>query len=416
MEQFKNIQPLCCRFCNEELRHTFVDLGMSPLANSYLKPHQLNAMEAFYPLHAYICASCMLVQLQEFEPPEHIFTDYAYFSSYSGALVENAKEYTDMVIDRFRLGAKSHVVEIASNDGYLLQFFIKQGIPVLGVEPAANVAKAAMDKGIPTRVEFFTTEGAHSMIQHGPAADLIIGNNVLAHVPNLNDFVQGIKVLLAPQGVVTIEFPHLVRLIEESQFDTIYHEHFSYFSLHTAAKVFLKHGLTIFDVEEITTHGGSLRIYACHPDDRSKQSTKRLADLFLKETKAGFDRLERYLSFSEQVKTVKCKFLSFIIKAKQEAKSIAAYGAAAKANTFLNYCGVGSEFIDYVVDRSPHKQGCYLPGTHLSIHHPEKVIETKPDYLLILAWNLKPEIIQQMDRIREWGGQFLTCIPELEVC
>lgn len=409
-------KPIRCRFCNEKLRHTFVDLGMSSLANSYLKPHQLQEMEPFYPLHAYICANCLLVQVQEFETPEHIFSDYAYFSSYSGALVENAKEYTDTVIDRFDLGEKSYVVEIASNDGYLLQFFVKEGIPVLGIEPAANVAKVAVDKGIPTRVQFFTTETARSMIEHGPPADLIIANNVLAHVPNLNDFVQATKLLLAPQGLVTMEFPHLVRLIEETQFDTIYHEHFSYFSLHTAAKVFSKHGLRIFDVEEISTHGGSLRIYACHPDDLSKQPTDRLRTLLLRETTAGFEQLERYLSFSEQVKAIKCKFLSFVIKVKQEGKSIAAYGAAAKGTTFLNYCGVGSEFIDYVVDRSPHKQGCYLPGTHLSIHHPDKVIKTKPDYLLILAWNLKREIIPQMNRMREWGGQFLTCIPDLEVC
>jgi SAM-dependent methyltransferase len=415
MEQIKHIKPLRCRFCNAELRDTFIDLGMSPLANSYLKPHQLQAMEPFYPLHAYICANCMLVQLQEFETPEHIFTDYAYFSSYSGALVENAKEYSENVIDCLGLNARSYVVEIASNDGYLLQFFIKRGIPVLGIEPAANVAKAAVDKGIPTRVQFFTTQVARSMIREGPRADLIVGNNVLAHVPDLNNFVQGIKVLLAPQGVVTMEFPYIVRLIEETQFDTIYHEHFSYFSLHTAAKVFAKHGLTIFDVEEISTHGGSLRIYACHAENRSRRFTDRLKSLFLLESKAGFDRLEGYSTFAKKVKTVKCRFLSFVIKAKQEGRSIAAYGAAAKANTFLNYCGIGSDFIDYVVDRSPHKQDCYLPGTHLPIHAPDKIMETKPNYLLILAWNLKREIILQMQRIREWGGQFLTCIPDIEV-
>jgi 2-polyprenyl-3-methyl-5-hydroxy-6-metoxy-1,4-benzoquinol methylase len=406
--------PIRCRFCGEELRHTFVDLGMSPLANSYLRRHQLRAMEPFYPLHAYVCANCLLVQLEEFESPENIFSDYAYFSSYSGALVVNARAYAHTVIGRYGLGSKSKVVEIASNDGYLLQFFVENGIPVLGIEPAANVAQAAIAKGVPTRVQFFTTEAARA-IRAERSADLIIANNVLAHVPNLNDFVEATKLLLSPRGIVTMEFPHLLLLVEGTQFDTIYHEHFSYFSLRTAAKIFLKHGLRIIDVEEISTHGGSLRIHACHAEDTSRQSSDRVDAVLLGEASAGFDRLERYLFFSEQVKAVKCKFLSFVAQAKQEGKSIAGYGAAAKGNTFLNYCGVGPDFIDFVVDQSPHKQGCYLPGTHIPVHHPNKVFEARPDYLLILAWNLKAEIVPQMARVRDWGGKFVTCIPDLEV-
>jgi hypothetical protein len=416
VESSNRPETMRCRFCNEEIRHTFVDLGMSPLANSYLRPHQLKEMEPFYPLHAYVCVNCMLVQVQECVKPEHIFSDYAYFSSYSDTMVQHAKHYAEAVIARYGLDEKSHVVEIASNDGYLLQFFLRKNISALGIEPAANVARAAIDKGIPTRIEFFSAETARLLVEQGPAADLIVGNNVLAHTPNLNDFVHGMTILLAPQGVITMEFPHILHLVEESQFDTIYHEHFSYFSLHTAVKVFSRHRLRIFDVEQISTHGGSLRIHACHADDISKHSTDRLAEVLRKETVAGFDRVERYLCFSEQVRDIKCKFLSFVINAKRQRKSIAAYGAAAKGNTFLNYCGVGTEFIDYVVDRSPHKQGCFLPGTHLPIYSPEKIMDTRPDYLLILPWNIKAEVIHQMGRAREWGGQFVTCIPDLEIC
>jgi 2-polyprenyl-3-methyl-5-hydroxy-6-metoxy-1,4-benzoquinol methylase len=404
-----------CRFCGDTLRHTFIDLGMSPLANRYLKPSQLSEMEPFYPLHAYVCGSCLLVQLKSFETPDRIFSEYAYFSSYVDMLVTQAKQYTDEVVRRLSLNERSHVVEIASNDGYLLQFFVARGIPVLGIEPAANVAKAATEKGIPTLVKFFGSQTAHSLIDGGSAADLIIGNNVLAHVPDLNDFVAGLKILLGPIGIVTMEFPHLVRLIEDNLFDTIYHEHFSYFTLSTAEKVFSRHGLRLFDVEEIPTHGGSLRIYARHDDDVTKPITERLLHLRSQERSAGFDRLERYLSFPDKAKELKYKLLTFLIKAKQEGKSIAAYGAAAKANTLLNYCGVRSDFIDYVVDRSPHKQGCFLPGTHIPICHPDKIIESKPDYLLLLPWNLKDEIMQQMNHIRAWGGKFLICIPDIEV-
>jgi 2-polyprenyl-3-methyl-5-hydroxy-6-metoxy-1,4-benzoquinol methylase len=409
------VKPVTCRFCGERLRHTFIDLGVSPLANRYLKPLQLPEMEPFYPLHAYVCGSCLLVQLQEVETPDHIFSDYAYFSSYVDTLVTQARDYTDRMVRRFSLNEKSHVVEIASNDGYLLQFFVARGIPVLGIEPAANVAKAAIEKGIPTLVKFFGSETARSLVDQGSTADLVVGNNVLAHVPDLNDFVRGIEILLSRTGTVTVEFPHLVRLIEDNLFDTIYHEHFSYFTLHTVEKVFAKHGLKLFDVEQIPTHGGSLRIYAGHDDDPTKAPSERLLQLRAQEQSAGYDRLNRYLSFPEKVKQLKYQLLTFLIQAKREGKSIAAYGAAAKGNTLLNYCGVRSDFIDYVVDRSPHKQGCFLPGTHIPILHPDKVIETKPDYLLILAWNLREEIISQMSSIREWNGKFVVPIPEVTV-
>jgi SAM-dependent methyltransferase len=389
---------------------------MSPLANSYLKPHQLNDMEPFYPLHVYVCSKCLLVQVPELVAPERIFSDYAYFSSYSDSWVNHARLYAEAVTDRFSLGAASHVVEIASNDGYLLQFFVSKGIPVTGVEPAANVAKEAIRKGIRTRIEFFSEQTARRMRVEGTAADLIVGNNVLAHTPRLNDFVSGMKVLLADQGVITMEFPHVARLVEESQFDTIYHEHFSYFSLCAVSKIFHAHGLRIFDVEEVPTHGGSLRIYACHDGDVARRPTQRLSAVEAREASGGFDRLERYLSFAGQVRAIKCGFLSFVIEAKRRNKTIVGYGAAAKGNTFLNYCGIGPEFIDYVVDRSPHKQGTFLPGMHIPVYSPEKVAQTRPDYLLILPWNIKEEVMSQMTVMREWGGQFVTAIPVLEIC
>jgi len=404
-----------CRFCGSILQHTFVDLGMSPLANGYLKPTQLNKVEPFYPLHAYVCERCFLVQLEEFESPDRIFGDYAYFSSYSDTWLQHVRAYADMAVQRFSLDGQSQVVEIASNDGCLLQHFVTKGMQVLGVEPAANVAGAAVKKGIPTVMKFFGEETARQLAAEGIRADLLVGNNVLAHVPKLNDFLKGMKILLQPQGVITLEFPHLLRLIAENQFDTIYHEHFSYLSFITVEKIFATHGLTLFDVEELPTHGGSLRIYARHTEDSSKPITQRVADLRTREEAAGLTRLECYLSFAEKVKEAKRKILKFLINARQEGKSIAGYGAPAKGNTLVNYCGIRSDFIDYTVDRSPHKQGCFLPGSHIPIYNPDKIKETKPDYLLILPWNLKDEVMEQMAHIRDWGGQFVVPIPHVKV-
>ena len=404
-----------CRFCGNNLKTTFLELGMSPLANSYLKEEQLNRMEPFYPLHVYVCEACYLVQLQEFQTPEEIFSDYAYFSSYSDSWLQHAKAYTELMVRRFGYGPNSRVIEIASNDGYLLQYFREKSIPVLGIEPAKNVANAANEAGIPTLIKFFGTETATELAGEGKYADLLIGNNVLAHVPGLNDFVQGMKIILKKDGVVTMEFPHLFRLIEGNQFDTIYHEHFSYFSFLAADKVFSKHGLTLFDVEELPTHGGSLRIYARHCEDESKPVGERVLELRQREEGAGFTNLEYYLSFGEKVKETKRNILDFLIKAKGEGKSIAGYGAPAKGNTLLNYCGIRTDFIEYTVDRSPHKQRQYLPGTHIPIYHPDKLKETKPDYLIILPWNLRDEVMQQMAHIREWGGKFVALIPKVEV-
>ncbi len=404
-----------CRFCGNPLKNTFVDLGVSPLANSYLKAEQLHQMEPFYPLHAYVCDNCYLVQLSEVQSPDHIFSEYAYFSSYSETWLKHAKAYTDLMVERFKFNSSSQVVEIASNDGYLLQYFKEKGIPVLGVEPAENVAKVAQEAGIPSIVKFFGTRTAEELAEEGNKADLLLGNNVLAHVPALNDFVKGMKILLKSGGVITMEFPHLMKLMEENQFDTIYHEHFSYFSFIAAEKIFAKHGLTLFDVEEIPTHGGSLRIYACHSEDSSKPIADRVKELINREIEAGFTNLDCYLSFGKKVKKTKRDILNFIIKAKKEGKSISGYGAAAKGNTLLNYCGIRTDFIDYVVDKSPHKQDCYLPGTHIPICGPDKIKKTKPDYLLIIPWNLKEEIMEQMSFIREWGGQFVVFVPEIKV-
>ena len=404
-----------CRSCGTTLAHTFVDLGMSPLANSYIKPEQRSRMEPFYPLHVYVCSACLLVQLEQFSSPHDIFSDYAYFSSFSDSWLAHAKRYVDMIADRFQLGRDSKVVEIASNDGYLLQNFVARGVPVLGVEPAANVAEVAKQKGVNTTVAFFGEKTARDLVADGWGADLIIGNNVLAHVPDLNDFVKGLKVLLKPMGLVTMEFPHLVQLMKQNQFDTIYHEHFSYFSFLAVEKVFARHGMTLFDVEELPTHGGSLRIYARHAQDSSKPIGARAQDLKTREEEAGFGRLAHYLSFGPQVEATKRKLVSFLIAAKQEGKRVVGYGAPAKGNTLLNYCGVRTDFIDYTVDRSPHKQGHFLPGVHIPIHSPEKVRETRPDYLLILPWNLREEVMEQMAFIREWGGKFVVPIPDIKV-
>jgi len=404
-----------CRNCGTTLRDTFVDLGMSPLANSYVKVERLNREEPFYPLHVFICRNCLLVQVEVFEVPEQIFSDYAYFSSYSESWLQHARTYVDRVTARLGLGPESHVVELASNDGYLLQYFVKKGIPVLGIEPAANVAQAAIEKGVPTLTRFFGTELARQLASENNKADLLIGNNVLAHVPDLNDFVTGLKIALKPRGVITLEFPHLMHLVEENQFDTIYHEHFSYFSFHTVRRVFSERGLVIFDVEELPTHGGSLRIYARHAEDHSKPITSSVGGLACREESGGYTRLEHYLSFGERVKETKRRLLAFLVAAKDKHKSIVAYGAAAKGNTLLNYCGIRTDFIDYVVDRSPQKQGLFLPGTRIPILSPGEIEKTRPDYLLILPWNLKEEVMQQMDHIRSWGGQFVVPIPEVRV-
>jgi len=372
-------------------------------------------MEPFYPLHVYVCATCWLVQLEQFTSPHDIFSDYAYFSSFSDSWLAHAKSYVERITARFALDKHSRVVEIASNDGYLLQNFVTQGVPVLGVEPAANVAEAAKQKGINTKVAFFGEKTAVELRADGWLADLIIGNNVLAHVPDLNDFVEGLKVLLKPTGLITMEFPHLLRLMEQNQFDTIYHEHFSYFSFLAVEQVFARHGMKLFDVEELSTHGGSLRIYACHDQDGSQPIGPRARELRAREESAGFGRLNHYLSFGEQVMTTKRKLLSFLIAAKQEGKRVAGYGAPAKGNTLLNYCGVRTDLIDYTVDRSPHKQGQFLPGVHIPIHGPDRIRQTRPDYLLILPWNLRDEVMEQMAFIREWGGKFVVPIPEVKV-
>jgi len=404
-----------CRFCEQSLVRTFVDLGMSPLCESFLSADQLNQMEPFYPLHVYVCENCLLVQLKEYVSPENIFTEYAYFSSYSDSWLQHAKAYTDLIAGRFNIGPQSQVVELASNDGYLLQYFVKKGIPVLGVEPAANVAQAAMEKGIPTVVRFFGEKAAQDLAAERGKADLLLGNNVLAHVPDLNDFVAGMRILLKPSGVITMEFPHLMRLMDENQFDTIYHEHFSYFSFTTVEKVFAAHGLTLFDVEELPTHGGSLRIYARHSENTEEPVNRRVIDLRAREEAAGFMRLETYLCFAKKVEETKRNLLNFLIKAKREGKSIAGYGAPGKGNTLLNYCGIRTDFIDYTVDRNPYKHGKYTPGTHIPIYDPNKINEAKPDYILILPWNLKTEIMKQLEYVREWGAQFVVPIPEVKV-
>jgi SAM-dependent methyltransferase len=401
-----------CRFCGAPLEAVFADLGMSPLANSYLAPERANGMEPFYPLRALVCANCFLVQLEEYETPEQIFSDYAYFSSYSSSWLEHSERYAEQMIDRLGLGAQSQVVEIASNDGYLLQFFRDREISVLGVEPAGNVAEVAVEKGITTVVEFFGEQVARSLAVDA-SADLLLGNNVLAHVPDLNDFVAGMKVLLKPGGVITMEFPHLMRLVEDRQWDTIYHEHFSYFSFLTASRVFEAHGLRLFDVEELPTHGGSLRIFGCHADDVEKPETEAAHELRERERAAGYERLELYVAYGESVAQDKRQILSFLIGLKRQGLRIVGYGAPAKGNTMLNYCGIRSDFLDYTCDLNPHKQGQLLPGSHIPIRSPEAIREDKPDVVLILAWNLKDEIVEQLAFIEDWGGRFATRLSEL---
>ncbi|MGA2320200.1 MAG: class I SAM-dependent methyltransferase [Solirubrobacteraceae bacterium] len=401
-----------CRFCGAPVEAAFADLGMSPLANSFLTPQRANSMEPFYPLRALVCGKCFLVQLEEFETPEQIFSDYAYFSSYSSSWLEHSRRYAEQMIERLGLDESSHVVEIASNDGYLLQFFHDRQIPALGIEPAANVAKVALQKGIPTLVEFFGQETARSLAGTS-SADLLLGNNVLAHVPDLNDFVAGMKILLKPGGVITMEFPHLMRLIEDNQWDTIYHEHFSYFSLLTVSRVFEAHGLRVLDVEELPTHGGSLRIYGAHAEDGVKPESEAARELRERERAAGYERLETYLGYGRRVEQDKRQILAFLIDLKNQGLRIVGYGAPAKGNTLLNYCGVRRDFIDYTCDLNPHKQGRFLPGSHIPIRSPEAIREDKPDVVLILPWNLKEEIVEQLSFIGEWGGRFAARTPEL---
>jgi SAM-dependent methyltransferase len=404
-----------CRFCATPLRTTFVDLGMSPPCQTHIAPEQLHEVEAFYPLHAYVCDACFLVQLQEFVSPQDIFGEYAYFSSYSTSWVEHARRYTRAMIERFALGSGSKVMEIASNDGYLLQHFVAAGVPALGIEPAANVAKAAIDKGVPTVVRFFGRQTAAEIAAAHGRPDLLLGNNVLAHVPDLNDFVAGIKVLLAPNGVITMEFPHLQRLMAENQFDTIYHEHFSYFSFVTVERVFAHHGLTLFDVEELPTHGGSLRIYGRHRENDALPVGSRVEALRRREIEEGFLTLQRYRGFDEQVRRTKRRLLSFLIEARDSGKKVVGYGAPGKGNTLLNYCGIRTDFLDFTVDANPYKQGKYTPGTRIPILAPERLRAARPDYVLILPWNLREEISQAADYIREWGGRFVVPIPSVEV-
>jgi SAM-dependent methyltransferase len=403
-----------CRFCSKSLKYTFVDLGMQPLCESYIGQDKMNKMEAFYPLHTYICDNCFLVQLEEYVAPTEIFSEYAYFSSYSDAWLKHAENYVEMITERLDLTKKSLVMEVASNDGYLLQYFVKKNIPVLGIEPAANVAEIAVKKGINTIVKFFGLDLARDLAREKKYADLLIGNNVLAQIPDLNSFVESMKIVLKPSGVLTMEFPHLMRLIEGNQFDTIYHEHFSYFSFVSVEKIFAAHGLTIYDIEELPTHGGSLRIYARHFEDKSKIVSVSVDKLRKLEIYEGFTDLRKYFLFSEKVKATKRNFLGFLINIKRNGKSIVGYGAPGKGNTMLNYCGVRTDFLDYTVDRNPYKQGKFLPGTHVPIFHPDKIKETKPDYILILPWNIKEEIMNQLSYIRDWGGRFVVPIPEVK--
>jgi len=404
-----------CRSCGSRIHNSFVDLGMSPLCESFVRPAESEQSESFYPLHPRICENCFLVQLPQFVAPKDIFGEYAYFSSYSDSWVEHMRSYCDSAVARFDLQASSRVVEIASNDGYLLQHFVERGIPCLGVEPAANVAEAAISRGIPTTVRFFGRGVAEELAGEFGKPDLLIANNVLAHVPDLNDFVSGLKALLKPGGVLTLEFPHLLRLIEGNQFDTIYHEHFSYLSLYSTELLFRHHGLAIFDVDQLATHGGSLRIYASHSDDECHAESDSLRHLRHQELMFGVNTLEPYCSFKNRVESTKHDLLQFLIDARRRGKRVAGYGAPGKGNTLLNYCGIRQDFLEFTVDRNPYKQGLLTPGTRIPIFDPGKVLEARPDYLLILPWNLADEIVDQMAIIRDWGGQFVVPIPEVSI-
>lgn len=405
-----------CRFCGNQLKQEVIDLASSPPSNSFLTKAQLNEPEIFYPLKLYVCEKCWLVQVDEYKKADEIFNrDYVYFSSYSQSWLEHAKHYVEMITKKLELSKSSLVIEIASNDGYLLQYFKEKNIPCLGIEPAENTAQVATEKGIETTCEFFGKKLAKQLAEQGKMADLLIGNNVFAHVPDINDFVEGLKIALKPKGVITVEFPHLMQLIEQNQFDTIYHEHFSYISFHTAGKIFTAHGLDVFDVEELPTHGGSLRVYAKHRDDASKQISTNVSTLKKKENSRGMFKPQYYKSFQQKVNRVKYELVSFLIEQKQKQKTIAAYGAAAKGNTLLNYCGIKKDLIAFVADASPHKQGKFLPGTHIPVTNEGQIRKAQPDFVLILPWNLREEISAQLGYIRNWAGRFVVPIPELEV-
>jgi SAM-dependent methyltransferase len=404
-----------CRFCGAALQRTFVDLGMSPLCETFPAAADLERGETYYPLHVYLCQECFLVQLPLYENPENIFSEYPYFSSYSDSWLKHAENYCHKMMDRFRVNQQSFVVEVASNDGYLLQYFVRRDVPVLGIEPAANVAKVAIQKGVPSLVRFFGTQLAKELTADGRSADLVLGNNVLAQVPDLNDFVEGLKVLLKPEGVLTLEFPHLLRLMEQNEFDTIYHEHFSYFSLLTTLLILEAHGLKVFDVEELTTHGGSLRVYACRADARTHTVDLRVSHLIEQEKLAGLASIQGYECFARKAQETKWALLDFLLTAAKQGKRVAGYGAPGKSATLLHYCGIGKDLIQYTVDRNPNKQGRFLPGTHIPIYPPQHIRQTKPDYVVILPWNLKGEIMEQLGFIREWGGRFVVPIPKVAV-
>ncbi|MBT8102614.1 MAG: class I SAM-dependent methyltransferase [Gammaproteobacteria bacterium] len=403
-----------CRFCGVPLEHEFVNLGLSPISNAFVNPNQANEKEPLYPLHAFVCSECFLVQLEEFQSPDEIFSDYVYFSSYSDSWLAHAKRFVESAAERFKLDSDSLVMEVASNDGYLLQYFVERGVPVLGIEPASNVAEVARRAGVETIDEFFGVALAKRLRDNGRTCDLLVGNNVLAHVPDINDFVGGLKIVLGKNGVLSMEFPHLLKLIQQTQFDTIYHEHFSYLSLISVQRIFRHHGLEVFDVEELKTHGGSLRVFAQHPD--GKQATTGAVERVLNdERQASLDSLSGYQNFAERVAKVKDDLLAFLEAARSDGKSVVGYGAPAKGNTLLNFCGIGPDSIQYTVDRSPYKQDHLLPGTHIPVHAPEHIAVTKPDYVLILPWNLQDEIVQQMSHIKDWGGQCVVPIPELRI-
>ncbi len=405
-----------CRFCGAALTHEFIDLANAPPSNSFLTEEQLNEPEVFYPLKLYVCNSCFLVQIDEYKKSGAIFNSgYVYYSSFSRTWLAHAKRYAEMMIGKFGYDCNSRVVEIASNDGYLLQYFHERGIPVLGIEPAEGTAAEARKKGIETTVDFFGRKLARHLADTDKKADLLIGNNVLAHVPDINDFVAGLKIALKPSGIITMEFPHLMRLIDNCQFDTIYHEHFSYLSFMTVKTIFNHHGLDLFDVEELPTHGGSLRIFAGHAENRTRKISERIDALLEKETARGLGALDCYRGFQEKADSIKCELLGFLIEQKKHNKKVAAYGAAAKGNTLLNYCGVRNDLVAFVVDASPHKQGKYLPGSHIPVVNEEDIKKHKPDYVLVLPWNIKEEIMEQLNYIREWNGRFVTAIPRLEI-
>ena len=414
VRKFPIVSRGTCRVCGAQLKCTFVDLGLSPLANSYISRDKCQDGEMFYPLHAYVCDVCFLVQLEGFESPNQIFSDYAYFSGYSTSWLRHAEAYVTAMRQRFGLGVHHNVVEIGSNDGYLLQYFVQQNIPVLGVEPARNIAEYAIARGVPTEIMFFGRKTAETLLAAGHAADLMVANNVLAHVPNIMDFVAGFSVLLKPQGIATFEFPHLLRMIEGRQFDTIYHEHFSYLCLDVITSVLKRNGLRVFDLAELPTHGGSLRLFVCREAADYKQ-LPAVERVLAVEKATGLRDFAIYTDFAEDVVRIKCETLAFLADARQKRKIICGYGAAAKGNTFLNYCGIGPELVRVVADLSPHKQNMFLPGSRIPVISPEAMLQLRPDYLLILAWNLKEEIAEQLKEIRNWGGSFVTAIPEISI-